>query len=336
MGIKRRSLFVAATIAALVVGMSPAALADDDDRDGRIELDSRFQGWFSNGMINDPEACGPFDASDEAVVWHLYADLPAGVDTNDDDDDTEVSVKFGGDDLKSRVRYRIESDRIDIWARVESRRARGNPGAHTSIERARLEIEEDDGGLPDVALQLGSVCYDDLGPVGKMAIRLQGMVCDGYHRLPGNQINAESLRWDATDGAWESWGTVSKEDRPRVEVSKPTEGCSYSGNQRFAIGTSSDMDDYHEIPGTTRATNRGLIELSSTDLPPAHQRALFWVHEQLWVQSLDNDLVPGVFHCYEDSLHPDDYEWILFRDYNRLPSSITCISWKVDPTYGVR
>jgi hypothetical protein len=115
-----------------------------------------------------------------------------------------------------------------------------------------------------------------------------------------------------------------------VHVAGKAKGCSFDGNQRFAIGTSSQMANRYVIPATTDAADHGLIKLSSRDLPEVHQQALFWANQELWFERLDNQAL-GAFQCYDDRLHADNYEWILIDDYDKLPTTITCIAWNVTP-----
>jgi len=117
-------------------------------------------------------------------------------------------------------------------------------------------------------------------------------------------------------------------------VGRP-KGCSFDGNQRFAVGTSSQMVNRYVLPGSTDAANSGLMTISSADLPEVHQQALFWANEELWFQRLDNQAL-SAFQCYDDRLHADNYEWILIRDYDKLPSSITCIAWNVTPAAAAK
>lgn len=326
-----RIVVVAALVAGLLGVNVGGALADEEGSNGVIWLDERFVGWFSNGMNNDPAACGPFSSSTEAVVWHLYVELPdeiepAAVNVAD--------VEFGGK-VASEARVAAGQGRIDMWVRVQVKDATKDAyvrqGAHTSIRDARIHISDEDLRIgKESTVQLGSVCYSGLGPIGEITIFLQGLVCDGYDRFEGNQIDDASGRWDATGGDWQLWERIFRSNAPTVAVVGKTKGCSFSGSQRFAVGTSSGMANYHEIPHITDAGAGGLITLSSSDLPVEHQRALFWANEELWFQRLDNHQL-GAFQCYDDRLHPDNFEWILIRDYDKLPSSITCIAWNVAP-----
>ena len=333
---RTRIFVVVALVAGLLGGNAATALADDEGRSNEvIYLDERYEGWFSNGMINDPAACGPYTAAADAVVWHLYVELPDGVDDveldrDDDRDDVEFSVAFGTR-VKTDYRVTVTGDRADVWVRTRVKNPNSNAyarqGAHTSIEGAKLYLGDDDIDVSDLTLQLGRVCYEGMGPIGEVHIYLQGMVCDGYDRFEGNQVNEASSHWDSTGGDWQLWDKIFRENAPTVKVVGPTRGCSFSGTQRFAVGTSSSMANYFELPFTTNARD-GLIKLSSKDLPAAHQQALLWANEELWFQRLDNQAL-GAFQCYEDRLHPDNFEWILIRNYNKLPSSITCIAWNV-------
>lgn len=334
MGSKRRVLFIFALVGAMVINTAATALADGGSS-SHLDLDEHFEGWFSNGMVNDAAACGPFAASEDAVVWHLFADLPqqsAEIST----EDVDVSLDFGGS-VATDVRFEVSADRVDIWARVAvkdpSKDAYVRQGAHTSIEKVRVKFATEDVVVANASVQLGNVCYSGLGPIGEITIYLQGMMCDGFDRFEGNEINDASSGWDSTAGDWQLWDKIFKNNAPTVKVAGKTKGCSFSGTQRFALGTSASMTGYYEVPGTTDAANTGLIKISSRDLPEAQQRALFWATEELWVQRLDNQRL-GAFQCYDDRLHPDNYEWILIRDYNKLPSDITCIAWNVSDISG--
>ncbi|NND03361.1 MAG: hypothetical protein HKN91_11295 [Acidimicrobiia bacterium] len=330
---RTRISLVIALVAGLLGANAGSALADGERSEDVIYLDEAFEGWFSNGMNNDaPGACGEFAPRSDAVVWHLYADL-AGVETEDIDvEDVVVSLAFGAK-VEATHRVAVADGRADVWVQVRVKDA-GNSkyvrqGAHTSIDGAKLYLGDEDVRIPDgVALQLGDVCYSGaLGPVGEIQIFLQGLVCDGYDRFDGNQIDEASEHWDSTGGDWQLWDKIFRENAPTVKVAGKTKGCNFSASQRFAVGTSAGMANYHEIDLTTNAAD-GVIKLSSRDLPEAHQRALFWANEELWVQRLDNNEL-GAFQCYDDRLHPDNFEWILIRDYNKLPSSIACVAWNV-------
>lgn len=74
-----RALAVVALAATSLVTAGGAALADSEESNRVVHLDDRYEGWFSNGMVNDPAACGPFASSEEAVVWHLFLDVPEQV-----------------------------------------------------------------------------------------------------------------------------------------------------------------------------------------------------------------------------------------------------------------
>lgn len=89
-----RILLAVALIAGMLGVNATAALADGKSGIKDFDLNDRFEGWFSNGMVNDPEACGSphFEASEDAVVWHMFVDLPAGADAEIKD----VDVKSGG------------------------------------------------------------------------------------------------------------------------------------------------------------------------------------------------------------------------------------------------
>ena len=326
---RTRIAVIIALVAGLLGGNAASALADDEGSNGVIRLDDRFEGWFSNGMVNDGAACGPYAASSDAVVWHLFVAVPDDIDS---EDVNVAAVEFGAN-VASEVRVETSEGRIDMWVQVKvndpSKDAYARQGAHTSIEDARIHISDEDVRISkQTTIQLGAVCYEGLGPVGEVTIYLQGMVCDRHDRFEGNQIDDASGRWDSTGGDWQLWNKYFKNDAPTVKVVGKTKGCSFSGSQQFAVGTSAGMADYHVIPQLTDAGDNGLIKLSSVDLPVAHQRALFWANDELWFQRLDDQQL-GAFQCYDDRLHPDNFEWILIRDYNRLPSSITCIAWNV-------
>ncbi len=326
-----RTLLVVFMAMAMVASTTIGALARPDDSNGIVHLDEQFVGWFSNGMINDAEACGPFAASAEAVVWHLYLDLPDGVSQ---EDVTKAAVEFGGS-VASDIEWAIAGGRIDIWARTAVKNAGqsayARQGAHTRIRDAQVHLADEDVRLGrDVAIQLGRVCYSDLGPTGEITFHLQAFVCDGHDRFPGNEVTDVSGTWDETGGDWQLWDKIYKGAAPTVQVVGRPKGCRFDGNQRFAVGTSSQMANRYILPGSTDAADSGLMKISSTDLPEVHQQALFWANEELWFQRLDNKAL-GAFQCYDDRLHADNYEWILIRDYDKLPSSITCIAWNVTP-----
>ena len=318
-----------ALVAGLLGTTAGTALAEDEGSNGVIRLDEKFEGWFSNGMINDEAACGPFTASADAVVWHLFVEVPDDIDP---EDVNVADVDFGAK-VAAETRVETSEGRIDMWVQVRvkdpAKAAYARQGAHTSIEDARIHISDDDVRISkQTTIELGRVCYADLGPVGEVTIYLQGLVCDGYDRFAGNQVDDASGRWDSTGGDWQLWDKIYTDNAPTVSVVGKTKGCSFSGSQQFAVGTSAGMADYYLLPQMTNANDNGLIKLSSTDLPEAHQRALFWANEELWFQRLDNQQL-GAFQCYDDRLHPDNFEWILIRDYNKLPSSITCVAWNV-------
>jgi len=329
---------VVSLAAGSLVATAAVSVADSDSSRGTIHLDDRFEGWFSNGMNNDPSACGPFASSADAVVWHLFVDLPHDLDITAEDL-TKVEVAFGGK-VDQQIDYTVTGNRVDVWARVAVKDP-SNPnylrqGAHTSIRKAQVHVAGhayqlgSDGIDKDTTIQLGNVCYDGLGPIGEITFYLQGMDCDGYDRFSGNQVTDSSSRWDQTAGDWQLWNKVYEKNAPTVKVAGKTKGCSFSGVQQFAVGTSSGMADRHVLNATTDAGDNGLIKVSSAQLPEAHQRALFWANEELWFERIDNQSL-GAFQCYDDRLHADNYEWILIRDYDKLPSTITCIAWNVAP-----
>ncbi|MCP3977126.1 MAG: hypothetical protein GY720_21770 [bacterium] len=333
---KFRIFVIAALAASTLAATSGTALADsdrsddDDDRsNGVVHLDERFDGWFSNGMSNEASACGPFAESADAVVWHLYLDVPDEVDA---EDLTKVQVQFGGA-VDVETRYDVADGRVNVWARTSVKQT-GNgkyarQGAHTSIKKAQVHVADKEVRLgKDAAIQLGNVCYSGLGPIGEITIYLQGLVCDGYDRFAGNQVVDSSTRWDLTGGDWQLWDQVYKNNAPTVKVVGKTKGCTFENNQQFAVGTSAGMANRTVLPGTTDAADNGLLKISSADLPAEHRKALFWVNEQLWFERLDNHEL-GAFQCYDDRLHADNAEWILIRDYDKLPSTITCIAWNV-------
>lgn len=331
---KLKVLVVAAMAATTLIATSGVAVADSGDTIGDAHLDERFSGWFSNGMVNDASACGPFAESEEAVVWHLYLDVPDEVTAGDLD---KVDVEFGGS-VAVDTRFAVENGRVDIWARTSVKNPEkdnyARQGAHTSVKKAHVHFSGKDIRLDkDAVIQLGNVCYSGLGPIGEITIYLQGLVCDGYDRFAGNQVNDASARWDNTGGDWQLWDRIYKDNAPTVKVVGKTKGCSFEADQQFAVGTSSGMANRTVLPGTTDAGNNGLLKISSADLPLEHQRALFWVNEQLWFERIDNHQL-GAFQCYDDRLHADNTEWILIRDYDKLPSTITCITWNVTAAVG--
>jgi len=322
-----RFLLVVALTAASLVASAGMSFADSEKSNGTVHLDERFEGWFSNGMTNDPAACGPFTASESAVVWHLYLEVPSHVGTSDL---AKVKVDFGGK-VEEEIKYQVSDGRADIWARVTLKKPDSQnyarQGAHTSIRKARAQVADATQGRSG-SIQLGNVCYQGLGPIGEVTFYLQGMDCDGFDRFDGNQVTDSSDTWDQTAGDWRLWNKVYEKDAPTVKVAGRTKGCDFSGSQRFAVGTSSDMANRYVIPATTSAADNGLIKISSADLPEEHQRALFWANEELWFERFDNHQL-GAFQCYDDRLHADNVEWILIRDYDKLPSTITCVAWNV-------
>jgi len=326
-----KTLLVIAMTVAVVASTAVAALAQPDKSNGVVHLDEQFVGWFSNGMVNDSEACGPFTASADAVVWHLYLDLPDSVSP---DDITKAEVAFGGS-VAAEVDWAVADGRIDIWARTTVKDAGqsgyARQGAHTGIRDAQVHLADEDVRLgKDVVIQLGRVCYSDLGPIGEITFYLQALICDGYDRFEGNQVTDSSGHWDQTGGDWQLWAKYYVGRAPKVKVAGKTKGCTFDGNQRFAVGTSAQMANRYVLPGTTDAADLGLIKLSSRDLPEVHQQALLWANEELWFERLDNQAL-GAFQCYDDRLHADNYEWLLIEDYDKLPSTITCIAWNVTP-----
>ncbi len=266
-----------------------------------------------------------------AWLWHLFVDLPEDVGP---DDVTKADVLFGGS-VASEVEWAIANGRMDIWARTTVKDAGESgyvrQGAHTRIREAEVHLADDDVRLgQDVAVQLGRVCYSELGPIGEITFYLQALVCDGYERFDGNQVTDTSGRWDQTGGDWQLWGKYYTGIAPTVKVAGKTKGCTFDGSQRFAVGTSAQMANRYVLPGTTNAADHGLIKLSSKDLPTEHQQALLWANEELWFERIDNQAL-GAFQCYHDRLHADSFEWILIEDYDKLPSTITCIAWNVTP-----
>ena len=133
---RSRTLLVIGMAAAMIASTVVTAMAAPENSNGVVHLDERFVGWFSNGMINDSEACGPFSPSADAVVWHLFVDLPEDVGP---DDVTKADVLFGGS-VASEVEWAIANGRIDIWARTTVKDAGESgyvrQGAHTRIREA--------------------------------------------------------------------------------------------------------------------------------------------------------------------------------------------------------
>lgn len=329
-----RILTVVALVGGILGATAATASADDSASSGVVDLDDKFEGWFSNGMDNNSEACGPFAASADAVVWHLYTSVPEGLDL---EDVNVADIDFGAS-VASEIKVAVNGTQVDMWARVTVKDATKDAyvrqGAHTSIKKAKLHFSNPDVRHDkDATIQLGSVCYEGLGPIGRMTIYLQGLVCDGYDRFAGNEINDGSSNWDSTAGDWELWNKVYNKNAPTVRVVGKTKGCAFSGSQQFAVGTSAGMANRHVIQATTNAAENGLIRLSSADLPIEHQRALFWANQELWFERIDGQAL-GAFQCYDDRLHPDNFEWILIRDYDKLPSSMSCIAWNVTAASG--
>lgn len=327
----KRLIVGAAMVMAVLITGSATAMATDAGPDmGRwVKLDTQYKGWYSAGMWNDPAACGPFESSEDAVVWHLYADLPEGAE---EATVKRVANKFKGK-VDSEVHVEKNGNRLDVWAQVEvgdmSDPDQVRRGAHTSIRRMNIKLNKKviprDGS---VTLKLGNVCYSGIGPVGEINIHLQAITCDSFDRIRGNEITPESEQWDATSGGYENWRKIYEGNAPKVRFRKKARrGCEFDPNQQFAIGTSAQMDNYFVLPGTTNGAD-GALHISSRDLPEVHQKALFWVHDQLWFSWVENQQF-GAIQCYKDSLHADTVEWIDFHNYNRLPSDIYCVAWNV-------
>ena len=240
---------------AFVFLASPAEAASEGTR--KLKLDTSYVGWSSNGMHNDAAACGPFTASEDAVVWHFHADLPEGAE---DAAIKSLKVRFAGKhDVE--VESAKNGTRVDLWARVSV----SNPddpelarqGAHTSVRRVNVKLSKKIAASSEATLTLGNVCYVGLGPVGEINIALQSFVCDSYSRIRGNEITSESAQWDDTNGGYEDWKRTYDGNAPKVRLrSKARRGCEFDGGQQFAVGTTAWMEDYHRADGCHRPSRR--------------------------------------------------------------------------------
>ena len=281
------------------------------DADSTVALAPAQRGADSVTFANDDTNCGPWDPSDQAVVWHLDV---AGLDPSLAIDVAEVRFADG-------VGSSVVVDGSSVWVRTLS---------HARLEAAELTTVHR-GEARDVArstVRLDHVCYRGIGPVAEVELVLQAVVCDDWSAIDGNEVSGESANWDETGGRYREWGRTYHDDAPRVrQLADLPEGCAWDDGQGYAIGTSRQLANRTEVP-TGQRVAPGTRVVSSRDLPAVFQQALSAGDGELWiVRDLRDDVALGAFQCHDERLHPDDIEHIEAHRLDGAP--VVCVTWNV-------
>ena len=298
-------------MAVLAVAVASTLTIAGAGSDSTATLASMHRGADSVTFTNETTACGPWNPSTRAVVWHLEVT----------DRDPSFALESAEVRFADGIGSSVVIDGGSVWVRT--------------LGHARLVAADvtwvrhgDAPAAAEPSVRLDHVCYRGIGPVAEIELVFQAVLCDDWTAIDGNQVTRESANWDDTAGRYREWGHTYDGDAPRVrQLADLPEGCDWDDAQRYAIGTSPKLANRTMLPMGV-GVGPGTRVVSSRDLPSVFRQALSAGDGELWItRDRRDDVAFGAFQCHDERLHPDDVEYLSARRLDRAP--VVCVAWNV-------